>query len=389
MASRPAATRLGFPFTLRATPRLSSGRAGDYQENDIAMMPGPSLALLAGALALGAASASAAPKTHPAARKDAPPAVIHPIVDFDHLSGARARACEAPSEPRLAAMGEPSQRQCAWSGRLEMQYWRAIPAPAGACLPPAAIAWHRLATTAQANPGPWNAAWNGQALVSGNDARQQALAVWRAGDGSWSAVLWRWQPSPKPDTRAWQETHWKDLVQAAQAISAANPAPAPAPLLQAWLEATAAKPRVLEGDSWLWVAQNSCLSMQTEGIGQAKLHLPYSRDDARLEQRSAMQVQLARRFPDAKWLHPFDLLDPAVPGARSSAKFIAVWKQGGAVQGQLWMPLRDDGGVVRARITSRLAQTPAARGDDAIKARAELLEHELTALAHAWEAHHE
>ena len=386
MASRPAATRLGFPFTLRATPRSSSGRAGDYQENDIAMMPGPSLALLAGALALGAATASAAPKAHsPAARKDAPPA----IADFDKLSGAHGRACEAPPDPGLAAMGQPSQRQCAWSGRIEMQYWRAIPAPAGACLPPAAIAWHRLATTAQTSPPPWNAAWNGQAQVGGNDARQQALAVWRAGDGSWSAVLWRWQPSPKPDTRTWQEAHWKDLVQAAQAISAANPAPAPSSLLQAWLDATAARPRVLEGDSWLWVAQNSCLSMQTEGIGQAKLHLPYSRDDARLEQRSAMQVQLARRLPEARWLHPFDLLDPAVPGARSSAKFIAVWKQGSAVKGQLWMPLRDDGGVVRARITSQLVQTPAARFDDAVKAHAELLEHELTALAHAWEARHE
>jgi len=381
----PAATRSGFPFTLRVTPRPPGGRAGDYQENDIAMMPGPSLVLLAGALALGAASASAAPKVRaPATRKDAPP----PIADFDHLSGAHGRTCQAAPDPRLAAMGLPSARQCAWSGHLEMQYWRAIPLPAGACLPPAAIAWHRLATTAQANPAPWNAAWNGQALADGNDARQQAFAIWRAGDGSWSAVLWRWQPSPKPDTRTWQEAHWKEVLQAAQAISAANPAPAPSPLLQAWLDATAAKPRVLEGDSWLWVAQHSCLSMQTEGIGQAKLHLPYSRDDARLEQRAAMQVQLARRFPDAEWLHPFDLLDPAVPGARSSAKFIAVWKQGSAVNGQLWMPLRDDGGVVRARITSQLGPAPA-RSEDAAKARAALLEHELTALAHAWEAHHE
>jgi hypothetical protein len=202
-------------------------------------------------------------------------------------------------------------------------------------------------------------------------------------------VLWRWQPSPKPDTRTWQASHWNEVTQAAQAISAANPAPAPSPLLQAWLDATAAKPRVLEGDNWLWVAQNSCLSMQTEGIGQAKLHLPYSRDDARLEQRAGMQVQLARRFPDAQWLHPFDLLDPAVPGARSSAKFIAVWKQGSAVNGQLWMPLRDDSGVVRARITSQLGPARSARDEDAVKGRAALLEHELAALAYAWEARHE
>jgi hypothetical protein len=341
--------------------------------------------LLAGALALGTAGASAAPKAKPAARKDAPPA----IADFDKLSGAHGRACDAPADPRLAAMGEPSARECAWSGHVEMQYWRAIPAPAGACLPPAAIAWQRLATTAQTSPAAWNAAWSGQSLVSGNDRLQQTLAVWRADDGNWSAVLWRWEPSPKPDTRSWQDGHWKDVVQAAQAIAAPNRQPAATPLLQAWLDATSARPRVLEGDTWRWVAQNTCLTMQTEGIGQAKLHLPYSRDDARLEQRSAMQVQLARRLPNAEWLQPFTLLDPAVPGTRTGAKFVAVWKEGTSVQGQLWIPLREDGGVVRARIASELGATPAARSEEAIKQRSELVQHELTALVHAWEARHE
>lgn len=346
--------------------------------------------MLAGALALGAC-ALAAPKKHTRAapRKDAPPAVA----DFDALSGAHARSCDAPADPRLAAMGEPSARQCAWSGHVEMQYWRTIPAPAGACLPPAAIAWQRLATTAQTGPAPWNTAWNGQALVTGNDAQQQALALWRGADGNWSAVLWRWQPSSKPDTRAWQQGHWKDIAAAAQAIGAPNRTPAASPLLQAWLDATAARPRVLDGDNWRWVDQHTCLTMQTSDIGQAQLHLPYSRDDARLEQRSAMQVQLARRLPNAEWLRPFDLLDPAVPGKRSSAKFIAVWKEGSAVKGQLWIPLREDGGVVRARIASELAKlpasSPAARGEEAVKARADLVEHELTGLAHAWEARHE
>jgi hypothetical protein len=384
-----------FRFSLRAPPRHPAAAQAAYQENDINMMPGRSfphplarrgtLALLAATLALAAASASAAPKTRPAARKDAPPAVA----DFDTLSGARARACDAPADPRLAAMGAPTQRECAWSGRIEMQYWRAIPAPGGACLPPAAIAWQRLATTAQTKPAPWNVAWNGQYLVSGNDTLQQALALWRSSDGSWSAVLWRWQPSPRLDTRAWQQAHWKDVVAAAQALGASNRAAPATPLLQAWLDATAATPRVLDGDNWRWVAQHTCLDLQTAGIAQAQLHLPYSRDDARLEQRSAMQVQLARRFPDAEWLHPFDLLDPAVPGKRSGAKFIAVWKEGGSVKGQLWIPLREDGGVVRARIGSELGASPAARSDEAVKQRADLLEHELTALAHAWEARHE
>lgn len=350
------------------------------------MMPRPSLTLLAAALALAlnAACASAAPKSHArAARKDAPPAAA----DFDELAGSQARACGDPADPRLAAMGQPSVRQCAWSGRIEMQYWRAIPAPAGACLPPAAIAWQRLATTAQTSPAPWNAAWTGHAQVAGNDALQQALALWRTGDGSWSAVLWRWQPSPKPDTRAWQQGHWKDVVAAVQAIvGPQGRVQAASPLLQAWLDTTAGEPRVLDGANWRWVAQHACLSMQTEDIGQAQLHLPYSRDDARLEQRSAMQVQLARRFPNADWLLPFTLLDPAVPGKRSGAKFIAIWKDGSAVRGQLWIPLRENGGILRARIASSLGP---AHNENAVKARADLLEHELTALAHAWEARHD
>lgn len=339
------------------------------------------LTLLAGVLALGAACAAAAPNKR-AARKDAPPAVA----DFSKLSGAYARACDAPADPRLAAMGQPSVRQCAWSGRIEMQYWRTIPAPAGACLPPAAIAWQRLATTAQTSPAAWNAAWTGQALAAGNDSLQQALALWRGADGNWSAVLWRWEPSPRLDTRAWQQGHWKDVAAAVQAMGAPNRAPAASPLLQAWLDATASQPRVLDGGNWRWVAQHSCLSMQTANIGQAQLHLPYSRDDSRLEQRAAMQVQLARRFPNADWLTPFTLLDPATPGKRSSAKFIAVWKEGGTLEGQLWIPLREDGGVVRARLTSELG---AMHGEDAVKHRAELLEQQLTALAYAWEARHE
>lgn len=351
------------------------------------MMPNRRFVLLAGALALAAACASAAPRSRPApARKDTLPA----LADFAKLSGAHARACAAAPDPRLAAMGQPSVRQCAWGGRVEMLYWHAIAAPSGACLTPAAIAWQRLATSVQARPDAWNAAWTGRALVAGSDALQQALALWRDGDGAWSAALWRWQPAARPDTRAWQQAHWQEVVKTAQAAGAGEKPPsASPPLLQAWLDATTGKPRVLDGDSWRWVAQGTCLSMQTAGIAQAQLHLPYSRDDARLEQRSAMQVQLARRFPNAEWLRPFSLLDPAVPGRRSSAKFIAVWKEGTAVKGQLWIPLRDDGGVVRARIASELGALPGTHGDDVIKQRADLLEHQLAQLAQAWEARHE
>jgi hypothetical protein len=344
------------------------------------------LALLCGVLAAAAFDAQAAPPKRRAAARPALPA----LADFTALSGAQAQACDAPPDPRLAALGQPGLRQCAWSQRVEMVYWPALNLPAAACLPPGAIAWQRLAAGVQSRVPAWNAAWTAQALFSSGAAPQQALALWRTPEGAWSAALWRWQPADKAATRAWQEKHWNAVLATAGAHSAT--APAPSALQQAWLGATEGKPRVLDGDSWRWAVQDACLSLQTTGLGQAALHLPWSRDDARLEQRSAMQVQLARRIPDADWLVPFTLIDPAAPGNRSSAKFIAVWRQGAAVNGQLWMPQRDGGGALRARVTSALGAGAGAREDarnDAVKRRADLLERELTALAHAWEARHD
>jgi hypothetical protein len=218
---------------------------------------------------------------------------------------------------------------------------------------------------------------------------QQIAAVWKNDDGQWSAALWRWQPSEKPDTRAWQAGHWDDVTQAAHAIDAGNPLSASTPLFVAWRDASAGKPRVLDGDTWRWVTDKTCLRLETSGISQTRNHLPYSRDDARLEQRSGMQVQLARRLPNAEWLQPFTLLDPARPGERTGAKFVAVWREGRGVTGQLWIPLRDDAGIVRARIVSDLAPATPERQQKAAKQRAAIIERELTALAHAWEARNE
>jgi hypothetical protein len=341
------------------------------------------MASLCGALALLAIPPLAA---QPVKSKTALPT----IADFERMSGSRARDCGAvPPEARVAAMGEPGLRHCAWSQRVEMLYWPEVPHAAGACLPPPAIAWHRLASLIQPDPEPWNTAWTGRALAGGADALQQAVAVWPGTDGAWSAVLWRWQPSPKADTRNWQQARWNRVLGAARALGLGSPAAQASPLLDAWLASAKGKPRVVDKDSWRWVSDNTCISMQTAGISQAQLHLPYSRDDARLEQRSAMQVQLARRFPTAEWLLPFTLLDPALPGTRTGAKFIAVWKEGAAVKGQLWIPLRDGGGIVRARVSTALASKDTGPAQEQARQRAQLLARELTALAHAWEARHE
>ncbi|MCA1246508.1 hypothetical protein [Massilia sp. MS-15] len=340
------------------------------------------VSLLAGSTLLAAGSLVQAA---PGPAKSALPAVA----DFQKLSGSRAARCSVALEPALRSLGTPALRQCAWSGRVEMLYWQDIADIPHSCLPTAAIAWHRLGAGAHAVLRPWSGSWSGQSLQLQYNGVEHAGMVWRQPDGGWSAVLWRWRPSERLATRNWQRGHWKDVAAAVRAVDAANPAPPRTPLMMAWLDATNGKPRAIDGDAWRWVSADACLSLQTASLGQAQLHLPHSRDDARLEQRSAMQVQLARRFPQAQWLRPFTLVEPAISGDRTGAKFLAVWQEGAAVRGQLWIPLRDQGGIVRARISSALPAAGGTRAAESGKARAALIERELGALAHAWEARHE
>lgn len=311
------------------------------------------------------------------------------VADFTRLSGSRAGNCAAPVDAGLAAMGTPSLRHCAWSQHIEMLYWDALPANPNTCLPTPAIAWHRLGAGTRVVLRPWSTAWSGQSLLVQTGGLLQTGMVWRQENGQWSAVLWRWRPSERLPTRNWQAGHWNTVAQAVRAIDAANPAPARTPLMTAWLDATNGKPRLLGPDTWRWISEGACLDVRTASLGQAQLQLPYSRDDARLEQRSAMQVLLARRFPAAEWLRNFTLIEPAISGDRTGAKFLAVWKEGVGVHGQLWIPLRGEGGAMRARISSELAAAGGAAMQEAAKARAALTERELEALAHAWEARHE
>lgn len=337
-----------------------------------------SLLLVGAALALPTAHAKAAKRSAPA------------VSDFRKLSGAYPRECAAPVAASLAALGQPSLRRCGWSEHVEMLYWDAVQVPVATCLVPPALAWHQLASAMQGAAGPWINGSSGQVLLAApaNGAMRQAGAVWRNADGRYSAVLWRWQPSTRAATRNWQAGRWQGVVDAVRALDSGRQAPA-SPLLQAWLAASRGKPRALDGNTWRWQSEGACLSLQTEGVTQARLLLPHSRDDARQEQRSAMQVQLARRFPQAQWLQPFTLLEPAVQGAHTGAKFLAVWKEGTLLQGRLWIPLPQDGGIVRAHLTTPAPAGAAAPAQELTKQRAGLIERELGALAHAWEAIHE
>ena len=153
-------------------------------------------------------------------------------------------------------------------------------------------------------------------------------------------------------------------------------------MLRAVIEANLGK-RAAEtaGDVWRWQADTLCLRADLPGLGAPVLQLPYSLDDSRLEQRAAMQLHLARRFPKASWLTPFRLLAYA-PQNKGGAKFYAVWTEDGLLKGQLWMPTKGEGALVRVRLDTPL---PAARASQpAAASAAALIERELAALATGW-----
>lgn len=99
-----------------------------------------------------------------------------------------------------------------------------------------------------------------------------------------------------------------------------------------------------------------------------------------------MHLQLSRQHPDAKWLTPFKMLDmPAT--LPSGAKFLATWTEGAVLNGQLWMPAKNDGPTVRLRVSTRLP-----RGQDnaaALWQARQAVERELAAIAVQWAAAYE
>jgi hypothetical protein len=85
--------------------------------------------------------------------------------------------------------------------------------------------------------------------------------------------------------------------------------------------------------SWRWKADGVCLNVGALGLGQQLMQLPYAIDDNRLEQRAAMQLQLARRYPMATWLANFSvrLTTPLAPTSDPQA----VARAGQVVHGEL------------------------------------------------------
>lgn len=224
---------------------------------------------------------------------------------------------------------------------------------------------------------------------SGTDKRM--VIIRQSSPGQWNVTEWRWSPSTRAATRAWQQGRWNAL--AARAGQFSQPPQAggagEARMLEQVLEANlGARPAERTGDALKWQSDGLCLQA-IAAPGPQQLQLPYSADDSRREQRAAMQVQLARRYPKATWLSPFNLV-PTPRHARGGAKFFAVWLEGSTVKGQLWVPIKGDGPLVRVRISTGLPASPAdISNNPAIALRKQVVEREVMALAARWASAYE
>jgi hypothetical protein len=79
---------------------------------------------------------------------------------------------------------------------------------------------------------------------------------------------------------------------------------------------------------------------------------------------------------------------PASPNIRGGAKFFAVWLDSSVIKGQLWIPTKGGGPLVRLRITAALP-APQDVSDPEKLARAEkVIQRELMGLAARWAQEH-
>lgn len=354
--------------------------------------PGRKLCLLCVFLALNWMDAARGAPKPPHASVEA---VSDTVTSFRALASQRPWICpEQDSDGAGRSVWRAAPAECAWQNRLRMRRWRgpAIPDP-DACVSAEAIWWTRArlqtgspSTFAQA----WRSAWTSQIILDEVGTEQRVIVMRRGVDGVWGATEWRWQPSERAATRRWQAARWELLVAHAVGLSpsAAGQGPEPRESNSLWavLEANLGRrPGEIKGGVLSWASEGLCLQVDRAAPGPQQLQLSYTMDDSRQEQRAAMQLQLARRFPQATWLTPFSLV-PAPERLHHGAKFYAIWLEAGVMSGQLWMPTRGDGPLQRLRISARLASKPAAAPVAIAKGA---IERELLALAASWTQRHD
>lgn len=329
----------------------------------------------------------------------APPRGMDIGDDFRALAQQRPWRCAvAPSGPVPATGWTSEAPLCAWQDRLRMQSWSGPGLPQGSTCVSAAAAWWSWIRGKDAAPL-WHAAWPANSARDDSGAIKRIVLIREVSQGEWKVTEWRWSPSPRLATRAWQLSRWNALAARAeqfrQTVLASGTQETR--MLNQVLEANLRhRPAERNGDVLTWQTDGLCLKVDAAAPGAQQLQLPYSADDSRLEQRAAMQLQLARRFPKATWLSTFNLV-PTARHARGGAKFFAVWVDGGAIKGQLWMPTRGDGPLLRVRIATRVPAnaatatlTPAdLAGDPAVVLRRQVIERELKNVAALWASTYE
>lgn len=292
------------------------------------------------------------------------------VADFRALAHMRPRACEAEQALPIVPPGwREREAQCGWRGRLEVRGWVAASAGAANCISAAATWWH-WALEAHGAPrsssSVWQRAWHSQSVAFETQGTQVLLLVAQAADGAWLAREWRWKPSDRAATRVWQAARWQELLTAVRPLQRAMPPWSGEGSLvrvkTAWLASIGTAPKEIVAGQWRWVAQGRCLAVESLGEVESNFQLPYLVEDSRLEQRAAMQLQLARRTPNAVWLQPFDLVEAARQNQQGIARFKALWREGDVIRGQLWLPSGRDGPVLRLRISTAASVPAGAQG---------------------------
>lgn len=308
--------------------------------------------------------------------------------DMRRFAQMRPRQCTASVSPTLAAPGwQSAATYCAWQGHLVVRSWTAPSQAADGCVDPGASWWRWMQDRYAGSAFPssaWYAAWTTQAVgLDGEDTRILAIVA-RTEDGSWMAREWQWNPSERAPTRRWQQNRWDLLAAEANALRREIPGDVKAsrsrPLMSAWLQSIGKAPAEVTGNRWRWLSGGRCLTIDSVGVNETSFQLPYQVEDNRHEQRSAMQLLLARRNPGATWIRAFSLTDASRQSKNGLARFKAVWRESDMILGQLWIPTKRDGSVLSLRLSAAEKISGGAK-PDSVSPAAQMVEEELERLS--------
>jgi hypothetical protein len=209
----------------------------------------------------------------------------------------------------------------------------------------------------------WHHDWQGNAMAGVQAGLLRYASIAPSGHGGWVATEWRWSPSTRPATRLWQQGRWQAITASGPAAPARSAAPMTAslaePVVLAWERNLHGRPAEVTSSGLLWEADHACLRLLPVAPTEMPFQLATNRTDVRLEQLAAMQVQLARRFPDARWLVPFRVLDDTAQASGNSVKYEALWSERGSVTGQVWIPAKDRDALLRVRVSAAVPDDPA------------------------------